>query len=325
MSASQQEPWTVLRLLEWTTDFFKKRGSESPRLDAEVLLAHARGCSRIELYTAYGEVADDQQRVAFREMVRRRGDGTPVAQLVGYREFYSLRFRVDDQVLIPRPETEHLVVEALDWAKAVGGGKSVGGSKSVDGAKAVEGAKPGYVAESLDANDRPLRIADIGTGSGAIAVAVAKHLDGAEFTATDTTPAALRIAEWNAEHHGVQDRVTLLECDLLSGVDPAIKFDLICSNPPYVSESEYEELPVTVREYEPRDALVAGPKGTEVIARLIELAPQRLVSGGRLIVELSPMIAEASLAMAREHPELTDARLIKDLAGHHRILSVARR
>ncbi len=116
---SREEPWTVLRLLEWTTDFFKQRGSDSPRLDAEVLLAHARECSRIELYTSFAEVPEEEQRVAFREMVRRRGEGMPVAQLVGYREFYSLRLRVDENVLIPRPETEHLVIEALDCAKAM--------------------------------------------------------------------------------------------------------------------------------------------------------------------------------------------------------------
>ena len=114
MSETQEEAWTVLRLLEWTTDFFKKRGGESARLDAEVLLAHARDCSRIELYTAFAEVPDEEQRVAFRELVRRRGEGMPVAQLVGYREFYSLKFRIDHNVLIPRPETEHLVIEALD-------------------------------------------------------------------------------------------------------------------------------------------------------------------------------------------------------------------
>ena len=98
MSDTQEEAWTVLRLLEWTTDFFKKRGCESARLDAEVLLAHARECTRIELYTAFAEVPSDEQRVAFRELVRRRGEGMPVAQLVGYREFYSLQFRVDDHV-----------------------------------------------------------------------------------------------------------------------------------------------------------------------------------------------------------------------------------
>src|SRR6056297_3255207 len=139
MTTPSTEPWTVLRLRQWTTDFFKKRGSESARLDAEILLAHARNCTRIELYTAFAEVPDDEQRIAFRELVRRRGEGAPVAQLVGYREFYSLKFRVDENVLIPRPETEHLVIEALDAAKA------------------------------MDCSDRPLQIADIGTGSGVIA------------------------------------------------------------------------------------------------------------------------------------------------------------
>ncbi len=159
-----EAPWTVLRLLQWTTEFFKQRNSESPRLDAEVLLAHARDCSRIELYTAFGDVPEEQQRVAFREMVRRRGEGMPVAQLVGYREFYSLRVRVDEHVLIPRPETEHLVIEALDCAKA------------------------------MNVTDRPLQIADIGTGSGAIAVTLAKNLSSAEITAVDQSAAALRIA-----------------------------------------------------------------------------------------------------------------------------------
>ncbi|MEM9586765.1 MAG: peptide chain release factor N(5)-glutamine methyltransferase, partial [Planctomycetota bacterium] len=140
MSKTTEEPWTVLRLLEWTTNFFKTKGSTAARLDAEVLLAHARDCARIELYTSFGEVPDEEQLVAFREMVRRRAEGTPVAQLVGYREFYSLRFRVDDRVLIPRPETEHLVTEALDHIK------------------------------SIDRDDT-VHIADIGTGSGAIAIA----------------------------------------------------------------------------------------------------------------------------------------------------------
>ena len=294
MSQSQDEPWTVLRLLEWTTDFFKKRGSESARLDAEVLLAHARDCSRIELYTAFGEVPDEEQRVAFREMVRRRGEGTPVAQLVGYREFYSLRFRVNDHVLIPRPETEHLVVETLDVAKA------------------------------MNTRDRPLRIADVGTGSGAIAVSLAKHLTNVEITAIDTSPEALEIAAWNVQKHEVESKVTLSQGDLLDAVGPQQTFDLICSNPPYVSEAEYEELPRSVRDFEPRLALVAGPTGTEVIARLLQAATTRLETGGRIIIELSPMIADACAALVESHAELGDVRLIKDLAGHRRILSAGR-
>ena len=293
MSDSQADQWTVLRLLEWTTGFFQKQGSESPRLDAEILLAHARDCARIELYTAFQEVPSEEQRVAFRELVRRRGEGTPVAQLVGYREFYSLRFRVDDNVLIPRPETEHLVIEALDCAKAMSG-------------------------------QAELHIADIGTGSGAIAVCLAKNLPNSKLVAVDQSPAALEIAKWNAGNHKVDDRIEFVRSDLLSDVSAPDTFDMICSNPPYVSEAEYAELDVSVRDYEPRQALVAGDDGTEVIKRLLFESYSRLRSGGRMIIELSPMIADACADLAEENSELTDLRFINDLAGHRRVLSIAR-
>ena len=294
MSDTKQDPWTVIRLLEWTTEFFKKKGSESARLDAEVLLAHARGCERIQLYTAFGEEPDDEQRVAFREMVRRRGEGTPVAQLVGYREFYSMKFRVDDNVLIPRPETEHLVIEALDFVK------------------------------TLDVKDRPIQIADIGTGSGAIAVTLAKHLLKAQFVAVDQSDAALTIAEWNAEKHEVADRITFETSDLLSAVKTPDQFDVICSNPPYITDSEYAELSPSVRNFEPKEALVSGPDGTEIIARIIEEASTRLAEHGRLIIELSPMIADACAEIAKTSGHFSDSRFIKDLQGHKRILSLGK-
>tara|TARA_R110002049_G_scaffold2750_8_gene22291 strand:+ start:249531 stop:250418 length:888 start_codon:yes stop_codon:yes gene_type:complete len=294
MSETKDEPWTVLRLLEWTTNFFKKRDSDSPRLDAEILLAHARECPRIALYTSFADIPEEEQLVAFREMVRRRGEGTPVAQLVGYREFYSMRFRVDENVLIPRPETEHVVIEAID------------------------------VAKEMNVTDRPLRIADVGTGSGAIAVTLAKHIAGAELTAVDISADALTIARWNADQHKVTESIQFLESDLLTSVDADVKFDIICSNPPYVSEAEYDELPASVRNYEPRNALVSGFQGTETIERLLQIAPERLVAGGRIVIELSPMIAERCLEIAEEIDELVDAKLIKDLNGLQRVLSVGR-
>ncbi len=294
MSETQEDEWTVLRLLEWTTDFFKKRGSPSARLDAEVLLAHARQCARIELYTQFAEVPDEEQKIAFREMVRRRGEGMPVAQLVGYKEFYSLQFRVDHHVLIPRPETEHLVVEALDCAK------------------------------SINKTDAPLQIADVGTGSGAIAVSLAVNLPQAHVTAIDVSAEAIKIATWNAEKHDVGSRIDFVQSDLLAEVAQPAKFDLICSNPPYVSQEEYEELLPSVRDYEPRQALVAGPDGTEVIKRLLGEAYDRINPGGRLIIELSPMIADACAEWVEQISELNDLRFIKDLGGRKRILSVAR-
>lgn len=295
MSETKDEPWTVIRLLEWTTDFFKKRDSDSPRLDAEILLAHARECPRIALYTSFAEVPGEEQLVAFRELVRRRGEGAPVAQLVGYREFYSLRFRVDENVLIPRPETEHLVIEAIDAAK------------------------------QLNVSDRPLLIADVGTGSGVIAVTLAKHMKAAQLIAVDQSQDALVIAKWNAEQHKVTDSIQFLQSDLLAAVDADLSFDIICSNPPYISEAEYDELPKSVRDYEPRDALVSGFQGTEIIERLLVDAPARLNSGGRIMIELSPMIAERCMEIAEEVDGLIDAKLIKDLSGHQRVLSVGRK
>ncbi len=150
------DDWTIGRLLAWTTDYLKRQGADSPRLDAEILLAHARHCQRIELYTSFDQLADEPARETFRELVRRRAEGTPVAYLVGHKEFYSLSFRVSPDVLIPRPETELLVVRVLDIAKAY----------------------PADKAGVAEANASPFAIADVGTGSGIIAISAAKHLPG---------------------------------------------------------------------------------------------------------------------------------------------------
>ncbi|MEZ6113006.1 MAG: peptide chain release factor N(5)-glutamine methyltransferase [Pirellulaceae bacterium] len=289
------EPWTVGRLLKWTTDYFKQRSFENPRLDAEVLLAHVRGCERIRLYTAFEEVADDEQREAFRELVRRRASGTPVAYLVGHREFFSLSFDVTPDVLIPRPETEHLVTELLDRAK-----------------------------ELAPLFEPPLSIADVGTGSGAIAVATAKQLPTCQVTAVDLSEAALAVARGNVEKHEVADRVRFVHGDLLAKLPAEPTFHIVASNPPYVSEREFAELDVQVREHEPRMALVAGPQGTEIIARLINEAAERLHVGGWLLMELSPMIEAASRELILAHGDFHEPRVTKDLAGLARVIQAQR-
>jgi release factor glutamine methyltransferase len=300
-AAATDDAWTVIRLLKWTTDFFRKRGSESPRLEAEVLLAHALNCTRIELYTAFGTEPNAAQKDSFRNMVKRRGDGVPVAYLVGYREFYSLRLSVTPAVLIPRPETEHVVIEALDRAKA-------------------------FAQLSLS---RPLRIVDVGTGSGAIAIAVAKHLEsvypgGASVTAIDVSPEALAIAKSNAEANGVSDQIKFEVGNLLATLPCEPSLDLVLSNPPYVSESEFAELDPMVRDHEPKLALVSGQRGTELIQPLIGQAADRLYPGGQLIIELSPMIADAVAKIVTEDGRYSPPKFIKDLAGHRRVLSVTR-
>jgi len=291
---SQTEPWTISRLLSWTTNYFQQSGSESPRLDAEVLLAHASGCERIDLYTAFDKVPNDQVRESFRDLVKRRGEGTPVAYLVGYREFYSLSFNVSPAVLIPRPETEFLVITALDLIK------------------------------DFEIKDRPLEVADIGTGSGAIAVTIAKHVPQSRVTATDISREAIEVATKNAAKHGVSDRVKFVECDLMEGVGNDQRFDFILSNPPYIAEGECRTLSPEVRDHEPEHALFAGPKGTEVIARLIPAAAQRLRTGGWLAMEISPQIAQAVCELIRGHKDFEAPSLTKDLSGLARVVMCRR-
>ena len=291
-SGGGDEPWTILRLLEWTTELFKTRGFDSPRLDAEVLLAHARECSRVDLYAAFNQQPDEEVRTALRELVRRRATGTPVAQLVGYREFYSMRFRVNETTLIPRPETEHVVVESLDRLK------------------------------DMRVEHRPLQVADIGTGSGCIAISIARHDPGAEVTAVDISNDPLEIAQWNADALGVEDRIRFMRSDLLESVEQPEQFDLVVSNPPYVSEEEWQGLDPGVKDHEPRAALVAEENGTAIIKRLLHQTVHRVRCGGQMVIELSPMIADACVQFAHQTDHFDDVRLLKDLAGHARVLSV---
>ncbi|HEX4149931.1 MAG TPA: peptide chain release factor N(5)-glutamine methyltransferase, partial [Pirellulales bacterium] len=254
------EVWTIGRLLKWTADFLAARNADSPRLDAEVLLAHALGCRRIELYTRFDEVPPEPQRAAFRELVKQRSSGMPVAYLVGHREFYSLPFRVTPDVLIPRPETELLLVRLLDLAK---------------GRQLVEG-------ESL-------QIADVGCGSGILAVCAARSLAGARITAIDISGKALAVARDNAAALGAE-RIEFVESDLFAAVPAQERYDFIVSNPPYLGTAELAAAMVDVRKFEPRVALEAGPSGTEIIERLVVQAAERLLPGGWLLVEISPMI-----------------------------------
>ncbi len=289
----QTEAWTIGRLLQWTADFLKQRGAESPRLDAEVLLAHARGCQRIELYTAFDEEPREEVRVAFRELVRRRAEGMPVAYLVGRREFYSLSFRVTPDVLIPRPETEFLLIALLDLAKTHTAGA--------------------------------LRIADIGTGSGILAVCAAKHLPQARVWAIDNSAAALEIAQQNAAEHGVVERIEFQQSDLLAAVPAEQRFDYILSNAPYVTSAEWAALSPQVKDHEPRSALEAGPKGTEIIERIVPQARERLVPGGWVLLEISPTIESAvrEIFAGDSNWELRPTK--KDLAGQPRVVLARRK
>jgi len=293
--ASEQtnsDVWTVGRLLTWTTEWLASRGSESPRLDAEVLLAFVRGCQRIALYTAFDVPVNDDERARFRGLVKRRGEGEPVAYLVGSKEFFSLPFGVSPAVLIPRPETEGLVIRVLDICQAAG---------------------------------EKTRIVDVGTGSGAIAVTLAKRMPLAAFVATDISSAALAVARDNATRHGVADRIEFVECDLLDAPAAVGPWNVIVSNPPYVREDEFDALPRDVRQHEPRTALVSGPTGVEVVGRLAAAAAEQLVPGGWLVVEVGPSTAAAAEKVIAAQASLSLEPTLKDMAALPRIVQARRR
>ncbi|MCO6043609.1 peptide chain release factor N(5)-glutamine methyltransferase [Aeoliella sp. ICT_H6.2] len=283
------DAWTIGRLLNWTTDFFTQRGVESARLEAEVLLAHCRGCQRILLYTAFDEPASEQLREKFRALVRERAAGKPVAYLVGKREFYSHDFEVTPDVLIPRPETELLVVGLLDHAK-----------------------EQGRAAE-------PLALADVGTGSGIIAICAAMNLKAAHVTALDLSTHALEVAQRNAEKHHVAERIEFVESDLFAAVNDGVTYDFIASNPPYITTAELAELDKSVKDFEPMLALDGGAEGTTVVERLIAEATTRLKPGGILMMEISPMIAARVEQLVTDSP-LEKLETLKDLDGHARIV-----
>jgi release factor glutamine methyltransferase len=285
-----EEPWTVGRLLAWTATYLKRHGSESPRLDAEVMLAHVLSWKRVELYTHFGEEVGIEPRASFRELVRRRAEGAPVAYLVGHKEFYSLPFEVNNAVLIPRPDSEFTVVEFVDHTRDL---------------KAV-------------------RAVDVGTGSGCLAIASVRQHPDARFIAIDRSPAALEVAKRNATALNVSDRIDFRLGDLLdpvAGLDP---FDVIVSNPPYIPTREIENLERGVRDYEPHQALDGGPDGLGVVKRLIAESARYLKPGGHLILEIGDAQEEPVRSLIDMQPDLTLAATVYDLNKHPRVVRATR-
>lgn len=276
------ETWTVLKLLRWTADYFAGRGIDSPRLDAELLLAETLGLDRVGLYVNFERPLQADELAAFRERVKRRAGREPLAYILGHTEFWSLPLKVTPAVLIPRPDTELLVEAALP---RLGAG--------------------------------PRQVLDIGTGSGALAIALAHECRECVVTAIDVSPAALAVALDNARLNLVADRIVLVQQDLarLS----AGPFDLIVANPPYIPSGELATLMPEVRDFEPSLALDGGTDGLAAYRAIAAQAGTTLATGGWLLVEVGAGQAAAVQALFAA-AGLTDRFVSRDLAGIERVV-----
>jgi release factor glutamine methyltransferase len=282
-----EDVWTILRVLQWTTDYFKGKGILQPRTDAEVLLAHALRTERIQLYLRYDQPLGGGELARFRELVKRRAAREPVQYITGRQEFWSLELEVTPATLVPRPETEVLVEKALEVASG-----------------------------------RPARILDLGTGSGAIAIALAHEAPEVDLVATDRSVDALEVARRNAVRHAVDHRISFLAMDLFSAFRPTLQpFHLIVSNPPYIGDSEFSTLSPEVAIYEPQGALRGGgPRGTNLIASIVDTAPSLLKSGGHLLMEMGKGQEEFLTPLLSSKKDIAHFEFFKDYSGVLRVL-----
>jgi release factor glutamine methyltransferase len=284
----------VSRVLTWTTDYFGQHNLASPRLDAEVLLAHALEQDRLALYLRYEDEVPGTALQAYRGMIRRRVDREPIAYITGTREFYGIPFTVDSSVLVPRPETEHLVEYVI---------------------RHVEN-------HPVRPEQGALKIFEIGTGCGNLCIALAKHLPQAQIVSTDISLSAISVAGKNLRGQpDCCDRIRLFQGDLLQALAPRrAAFHVIVTNPPYVAAESWDDLPPEVRDHEPRVALDGGRRGTEILHRILEDAAKHLLPGGTLVMEIGEEQAEELLGKAEDTGQYGWSEVLDDYAGKPRVL-----
>jgi len=289
---SQTSDWTVQKLLNWVTEYLTQKDVDAPRLSAEMVLSSVLELTRIELYTQYNKVVAKERLDRLHDLVKRAGRHEPIAYLVGRTEFYSMEFEVTPDCLIPRPETEGLVLRAIEFLRQRGG---------------------------------PQLVCDLCTGSGVIAAAIAKNVPDTKVVATDISEAALAVAARNIEKHKLQERIELRQGDLFEPLTAKLDFfDVIACNPPYVSATEYEALDKNVKDYEPQVALYAGEEGLDVYRRIAEGIDQFVKPDAVLLLEIGYKQGPAVRELLECSGAFTEIQIEKDLQDHDRIV-VARR
>lgn len=308
MTQAPPESWTTRKLLAWMAKAFEDKGLDAPRRQAEMLLAHVIGCERLKLYMDPDRPAAPLERDTLRGLVKRAMNNEPIQYLVGEEHFFAMTFKVDKRVLIPRPSTLTIVEAVLQHAR-----------KNPDS---------GSVRDS-DAGSGIL-IADICTGSGCIAAALAKHMPGARVVATDISPDALAVAGINIEAHELSDRVDLLQGDGLDALRQhpvagrARSLRYLCSNPPYIPDDEWDAVEPNVKDHEPTLALRGGADGLDLVRKLIADGPDLIEPGGLMLVEVAASRADDAKSLAESHPMLTNTRILKDSDGLPRVVVAQR-
>lgn len=289
--------WTILDVIQWTTSFLSSHEVESPRLSAEILLAHVLGANRLNLYLDYGRPLSADELAAFRSLIKRRARREPVAYITGEKAFWNMTFEVGPEVLVPRPDTECLVENAL---------KVLSGAPSAPGEQAA--------------------VWEPATGCGAVILSLAAENPDGRFFASDSTPAALRVARNNAVRQGLEGRVDFFASDWFAGVKKGGPgFDLIPANPPYVPAAEIEHLAPEIRNYEPVGALDGGPDGLRHLRHLIGTGADFLKPGGILLLEIGWDQRNAVKSLAEATGHYGDIFFVRDLAGHDRVVRLRKK
>jgi release factor glutamine methyltransferase len=294
-----QRTWTIKEILNVTAEFLRDKEIESPRLCAEVLLSLQLRKTRVELYLSFDQPLRSSEVARYRALVKRRLNREPLQYITGRQEFWSLEFTVNPSVLIPRPDTEILVEEALRLKKT---------------------------NQLPEGSGDQTRILDLGTGSGAIAVSLAKEMEGAAFWATDISTEALGVARENAERHAVSGKITFCQGDLWQALEqPAPAFDMIISNPPYIASHAFDTLPEEVCAYEPRIALDGHEKGMYFIERIIADAENYLKPGGWLLMEMDPGQTDQALALIGTRGSLCRQERLMDYHKNYRMIKAQKK
>jgi len=289
--------WTIKDLLAVTTEYLKKKEIESPRLSAEILLAHQLNINRVKLYLNFDQPLNNREIAGYRVLIRRRLNREPIPYITEIQEFWSREFTVNPQVLIPRPESELLVEQVLLLCKG----------------------------ERLSEN-KGVMILDLGTGCGALAISLARELENARIWGSDISAEALRIARLNAGKHGVEDRIEFMEGDLWQPFrDLGLTFDIIISNPPYIASEDFGTLPPEVRDHEPRSALDGREYGMFFIDKIIMEGVNYLNSGGWLLMEMSPEQTTKALTRIEKCHQYGSKKRLKDYSHQYRIVMVQKK